>query len=676
MTEHTLKPQTPLRDYVIKRVLGRGSFGVTYLAEKITEHFAVAIKEYFPVSVALRGDDGTTVNVSDSEPGGGEEFQSGLEKFLEESRTLGGLKSPHIVQVVDTFEHNGTAYMVMKYEEGGTLNRYLESHQQPLKEEQIFSVFIPLLEGLRTIHAKWLLHRDIKPENIYIRKDGSPLLIDFGTARHALSAKHGGMTEYLTPGFAPPEQYDRNADHGPWTDIYAVGATMYYCVTRIKPYEGRFRTGGNDPVISATQAAPAMYDDELLETIDWMMNPDYQLRPHSVEEVLLRLQELQGKSPSEADRKELAKGAMSPAGGDRKPRGGKQKTSAAAAGKTVVREGPGEAAAKETQVREPQPREVHKATEKLDAESLAEPVPAAGGPGKTKWIAAGAVGVVLAIAVAVFVWLQQASAPLQPEVANKEVVDKGVQDKAVADKTEPTDKEDAKKETETKDKEVAGTEAADEEVEDEEATDKSVADKAAPDDSANEAAIATAWENAQTGNTVQAYSDFLERYPGSKVAETARDRLQILEEKEKERQRKIREIAQTWSDARLEDTLQAYRTFLKKYPDTSFTSLAEAKIQAFEEAEKKQAELKVKNMTNDWQAAVSKNTAQAYVSFIEEHPGSAYEKLARAKLAGLEKDFWRDAQARNTARAYQEFIELYPESVLRTLAEAKLKTLP
>jgi outer membrane protein assembly factor BamD (BamD/ComL family) len=174
---------------------------------------------------------------------------------------------------------------------------------------------------------------------------------------------------------------------------------------------------------------------------------------------------------------------------------------------------------------------------------------------------------------------------------------------------------------------------------------------------------------------VAAYSDFIGRYPDSKVAETARDRLQVLEEKEKERQRRIREIAQAWSDTRLDDTPQGYRDFLKKYPDTGFTALAEAKIKAFEEAGKKQAELKVTNMTNDWQDAVSKDTAQAYVSFIKKHPGSTYEKLARAKLAGMEKDFWRDAQDRNTARAYQEFIELYPESVLRTLAEAKLKTL-
>ena len=301
MSGEPLKPQTTVRDYAIKRVLGRGSFGITYLAEHVNEHFAVAIKEYFPVDYAQRDLDGTTVNASEPSEDHDGGFQSGLDRFLEESRTLGSFNNPHIVRVVDTFELNGTAYMVMQYEEGGTLARYLKAHQEPLKPEQILSIFIPVLEGLRAIHAKWLLHRDIKPDNIYIRKDGSPLLIDFGTARHALSSKKGGMTEYLTPGFAPPEQYDRKADHGPWTDVYAAGATMYYCVTRITPYEGRFRSAGSDPVMPAVQAAPAFYDRALLEIIDWMMKPEYGERPQSVDDVLDRLGDVSDKSGVERD---------------------------------------------------------------------------------------------------------------------------------------------------------------------------------------------------------------------------------------------------------------------------------------------------------------------------------------------------------------------------------------
>lgn len=309
VTDKALKPQTKLGDYAIKRVLGRGAFGITYLAERVGKHVAVAIKEYFPDEFAERDSDGTTVNPSRPSDSPGQDFQSGLDKFLEESRVLGSFRSPHIVQVVDTFELNGTAYMVMQYEEGGTLARYLHAHQTPMEEGRILSIFVPILEGLRSIHAKWLLHRDIKPENIYIRKGGSPLLIDFGTARHALSVKHGGMTEYLTPGFAPPEQYDRHADHGPWTDIYAVGATMYYCVTRITPAEGRFRSVDNDPVMPALQAAPKFYDEHLLKVIDWMMMPDANSRPQSVEEVLERLQPLEDGEAQAIDegRDELAK---------------------------------------------------------------------------------------------------------------------------------------------------------------------------------------------------------------------------------------------------------------------------------------------------------------------------------------------------------------------------------
>lgn len=144
---------------------------------------AVAIKEYFPADIAARGEDNTSVNVSKSSGDANEDFQSGLNQFLEESRILGGFESPHIVRVVDTFELNGTAYMVMQCEEGGTLARYLKSHEKPLDEGRIEAIFVPVLEGLKDIHAKWLLHRDIKPENIYIRKNGNPLLIDFGTAR-------------------------------------------------------------------------------------------------------------------------------------------------------------------------------------------------------------------------------------------------------------------------------------------------------------------------------------------------------------------------------------------------------------------------------------------------------------------------------------------------------------
>ena len=292
MPNQALKRQTEVRGYVIRRVLGQGSYGITYLADDTKNNRAVAIKEYFPARFASRDSDNLNVLASQPASTDVEDFDSGLEKFLEESKTLQGFHDKHIVRVLDVFEDNGTAYMVMEYEEGGTLSLLLKAHQEPMSEAEILSIFIPLLEGLRTVHAKWFLHRDIKPDNIYIRKSGSPLFIDFGTARHAVSAKRGGMTEYLTPGFAPPEQYNRQADHGPWTDVYALGATMYYCVTRVVPYEGRFRVVGNDPVVSAVQFAPKIYSEELLKVIDWMMLPDYKQRPQSVDEVLRRLRSL------------------------------------------------------------------------------------------------------------------------------------------------------------------------------------------------------------------------------------------------------------------------------------------------------------------------------------------------------------------------------------------------
>ena len=304
MNDDILKPETIIREYVIKRVLGRGAFGVTYLANHINDQRAVAIKEYFPNDFAARDKDGAVVNASTKHAGKIQEFQTGLEKFLEESRILSDFDSPHIVRVLDTFELNGTAFMVMQFEEGGTLAAYLQSHAKPLDETEILSILIPVLKGLKDVHARWLIHRDIKPDNIYIRRDGSPLLIDFGTARHALAGKKGGMTAYLTPGFAPPEQYGRHEDHGPWTDVYAVGATMYYCMTRIVPPDGQGRMP-HDPMMPAVRAAPAFYDKELLEIVDWMMSPATDLRPKGVDEVLARLKRFESQGV-ETDQPPLA----------------------------------------------------------------------------------------------------------------------------------------------------------------------------------------------------------------------------------------------------------------------------------------------------------------------------------------------------------------------------------
>jgi formylglycine-generating enzyme required for sulfatase activity/serine/threonine protein kinase len=328
MTSQPLKPQATIREYVVLRVLGKGSYGITYLATDTKNNRPVAIKEYFPMRFAQRDEDGI-VTATQAGSDDVEDFDSGLNRFLEEAATLAGFHDENIVEVFDWFQYNGTAYVVMRYEEGGTLSRYLAAHKELLRESQILGIFVPLLKGLRAVHAKWFLHRDIKPENIYIRKNGHPLLIDFGTARHAGSAKHGGMTAYLTPGFAPPEQYDRSGDHGPWTDIYALGATMYYCITRITPSDGGDRyvsllRSGVDPVTPATQAAPSMYSKELLEVIDWMMAPDHTKRPQSVDEVLFRLTAL----PAYA---EVAAG-----GGTQIGRGPGQRATSGDSGPTVV----------------------------------------------------------------------------------------------------------------------------------------------------------------------------------------------------------------------------------------------------------------------------------------------------------------------------------------------------
>lgn len=658
MAENTLKPQTTIRDYLIKRVLGRGSFGVTYLAEKVLDHYAVAIKEYFPVQFAYRDKDGATVNVAKSSQGGNQDFQSGLDKFLEESRTLGAFQSPHIVQVVDTFEHNGTAYMVMKYEEGGTLSHYLKSHQEPLRESQIFAIFMPLLEGLRTIHAKWLLHRDIKPENIYIRKDGSPLLIDFGTARHALSAKHGGMTEYLTPGYAPPEQYDRNADHGPWTDIYAVGATMYYCVTRITPYEGRFRTGDKDPVISAIQAAPAMYNNALLEIIDWMMDPDYQKRPQSVEEVLLRMESLRDSLDSETGeiKIETAEPVKSRAEKKAEPGTVKQeiKEEDDASGKTKLRRSTSDAK---------QTRKIELETEKIKPEESSMDLPPKherySRDKKQNWTVAAAVGGLVAVALGIGIYFSLKEDPVStPRVT---VEPDEPDEKTIADAWQQTQTKNTKEAyrnfiNQYPDSDLAGqaktklNEIQKQELDEE---------------------IAQAWTATETENTIAAYEKFIDDYPNSDFTKRAKTRLDELIKRNLDDK-----IAQAWITAKAKNTKQAYEEFINQYSDSEFTKLAESKLEELQLNTEKQNQI-----AQAWKQALATNTKQAYEDFIQQYPDHNLVKLARGKIEAIAKvtdnidNAWREAQATNTEKAYEGFLKQYPNTGFTSEAEQRLEKL-
>ncbi|TAJ24283.1 MAG: hypothetical protein EPO67_23800 [Reyranella sp.] len=217
--------------YEVVSVLGHGGFGITYRARDSLLGREVAIKEYLPPALAVRQD---SVTVLPRSPREVDDFTWGRARFVDEGRTLGGLqKAPAIVRVYDFLEANGTAYIVMELVHGETLEHRLK-HTGPVKPAEIDRLLWPLLDGLSRVHAAGFLHRDIKPANILLDADGDPTLIDFGASRAAMADRTSAMTAVFTPGYAAAEQIS-SAKQGPWTDIYALSATLYHAIAGEPP---------------------------------------------------------------------------------------------------------------------------------------------------------------------------------------------------------------------------------------------------------------------------------------------------------------------------------------------------------------------------------------------------------------------------------------------------------
>lgn len=224
--------------YRLNKVLGRGSFGTTYLATDSNLDRQVAIKWYLPIDLAVREDAGAVQAVS---PNRAAMYRWGLMRFIAEARTLAKFGHPNIVRVHSVFEANNTAYMVMAYEQGDSLDDLLRLSRLH-GEAELLKILFPLLDALEHLHDAGYIHRDIKPKNIFIRADGSPVLLDFGSARMALGTQARTLTTFVTPGYAPYEQYDsESGKQGPWTDIYALGATLYKGVTGKAPVDAIIR---------------------------------------------------------------------------------------------------------------------------------------------------------------------------------------------------------------------------------------------------------------------------------------------------------------------------------------------------------------------------------------------------------------------------------------------------
>jgi hypothetical protein len=281
---------TRLEEYRIDKVLGTGTFGITYKAWDSYLDMPVAVKEFFPRNLARRLPDGW---VAPTSPDNAVAFQWVMSRFVGEGQILARFRHPNIVRVWRYLTGNGTAYVVMDFEEGQSLADHLLSVHRPLEEVELRRIFVPVLEGLREVHRKRYLHRDIKPGNLFLRSDGPPCLLDFGAA-DLETAGVRDSANVLTHGYAPVEQYARRGVLSPASDLYALGASMYRCIAARLPPDSRTRLkahgeGRPDPMEPAVAIGRGRYTRDLLELIDWMVAVAQTERPQSVDRVLAHL---------------------------------------------------------------------------------------------------------------------------------------------------------------------------------------------------------------------------------------------------------------------------------------------------------------------------------------------------------------------------------------------------
>ncbi|MBF0176264.1 MAG: protein kinase [Magnetococcales bacterium] len=323
-----------LHEYQIERVIGQGGFGITYLVRDTNLDQRLAIKEFFPRSIVTRQDNARVLVQTDAQdkssswgvkrflkdvfsgsslngqvrdqvavnldPTDEKMFRWGMNRFLLEAKTLAKFNHANIVKVKRFFKANGTAYMVMDYEEGETLDVFLKKQLHALSKKELMSekdVFIfirHLCDGLMHVHKEGVIHRDIKPGNILIRPNGVPVLLDFGAARQSMMTQGKKLTSMGTPAYAPPEQLAPDGEQGPWSDIFSLGSVLYLIVTgkrSINPQERNRAIVENrpDPLPSAVSLAKGNFSLRLLEAIDWSLKLDRSQRPQDLEAWLTKL---------------------------------------------------------------------------------------------------------------------------------------------------------------------------------------------------------------------------------------------------------------------------------------------------------------------------------------------------------------------------------------------------
>ena len=273
---------TIIDHYRLDHVLGGGGFSIVYLATDTRSGDHVVIKEYYPAKLASRDENMMVIPQDDSSE---KYFRQGRKLFFQEASILASLNHPNVVEVMGFCQAYDTIYTAMRYEKGLSLQAYIKKHGKGRSEKFILSVFIPILLGLKAVHEIGLLHLDIKPGNIYLRQNNAPVLLDFGAAHKLRLSAGSRMFPVVSHGFSPPEQTRKNANLGPWTDLYAIGASMRACIEAKPPLPAKERIQKKH-MTPVSAKYKKYYSRELLKAIDWTMDLEIEARPQTVDEFL------------------------------------------------------------------------------------------------------------------------------------------------------------------------------------------------------------------------------------------------------------------------------------------------------------------------------------------------------------------------------------------------------
>lgn len=275
MSRKLLPTGTILNRYRIESIIGEGGFGVTYLAMEPVQQIYVAIKEYFPKRFANRQTGNTIApnrTVEDQRV-----FKWGLKRFLDEAKVLARLDHPNIIKVQRYFEMHGTAYLVMEYCDGKPLDKFVDDGNG-VSPRKVFQIYTSLINALEHVHQHGIIHGDLKPSNVLVRTDGTPVLLDFGSARQEMLRMAVGQ---VSDGYSPPEFYGTSDKVGPWSDIYGLGATFYKLITGMKVPVATYRSK-SDTYIPASNSTADGYSTKFLEVIDSSLSLSPSERPQSI----------------------------------------------------------------------------------------------------------------------------------------------------------------------------------------------------------------------------------------------------------------------------------------------------------------------------------------------------------------------------------------------------------